>query len=205
MFNMRFWESWDSSRLVMWLLSQKRIFSCFLDFKNSSKFDLVFWEQTFIFYAWNFMSNYISYPNTFWTDIFMFAVWLRHFSLWYIWIALLKSVEEIALRIFDVRDEIVKIISYWIFVLVDSILRIIGCFKIFFCFTLRPRTFQEGYHKGFINSIFDHNFIKNVYYFCPVIWTAAFSTSPNEMNSLVMESIFFWSKNIFSNHKGICL
>ena len=201
------------------------IFACLLDPKKSSEFNLVFLEQTYIFYEWTFISNDISHPCTLWMDIFMFAVWLRHFGLWYIWINVKKKSQwEIAVRIleiffflasehcimktvawihtikacilkaifivFKVRDEIFKVISYRI-----TISGIKVCFKIFFGFTFGPVTPQEGYHKWFINSMFDHNFIKNVYYFRLKNIAQGFATSPNEMNSFVIESIFFWSNS----------
>ena len=40
------------------------------------------------------MIYHICYPNTIWTDIFMFAVWLRHFSLRYIWFVIVKKVHK---------------------------------------------------------------------------------------------------------------
>ena len=63
------------------------------------------------------------------------------------------------------------------------------------------------HHEWFINSMFDYYLIKYMYYFCPIARLSltaivGFKTSPNEMNSLVMESIFFASKTFFQIIRG---
>ena len=129
----------------------------------------------------------------------------------------IKAGKFIAIYIvFKFRDKIFKMVAYRIFGFVgsiwspwgiDMIRGIMGCFIIFFGSTLDPHTPQEGYHKWLMNPIFDHYFIKNMYDFLSIARhsiTAIFGfiTSPNEMNGVVMESFFFWSKNILSNCKG---